>query len=92
MRNFIIIFIISLIIFSSCNFRSYDNIYLSKNLDKSIHNIEVLQKWLYWDYQNNKIPEYVLNEYNTEMERLIKKLLESDEIGLRMLGKQLLLI
>ena len=92
MRNFIVIFSISLITFSSCNFRSYDNIYLSKNLDKSIHNIEVLQKWLYWDYKNNKIPEYVLNEYNTEMERLIKKLLESDEIGLRMLGKQLLLI
>ena len=92
MKNFIIIFSISLIAFSSCNFRTYDNIYLSKNLDKSIHNIEVLQKWLYWDYKNNKIPEYVLNEYNTEMERLIKKLLESDEIGLRMLGKQLLLI
>lgn len=63
--------------FSSCNFRSYDNIYLSKNLDKSIHNIEVLQRWLYWDYQNNKIPEYVLNEYNTVLENtklsLIKK-------------------
>ena len=77
MRNFIIIFSISLITFSSCNFRSYDNIYLSKNLDKSIHNIEVLQKWLYWDYQNNKIPEYVLNEYNTVLENtklsLIKK-------------------
>jgi hypothetical protein len=32
---------------------------------------------LYWDYQNNKIPEYVLNEYNTVLENtklsLIKK-------------------
>ena len=57
-----------IIIFSSCNFRTYDNIYLYKNINKSIHNIEVLQKWLYWDYQNNKIPEYVLNEYNTVLE------------------------
>ena len=64
-------------IFSCCNFRTYDNIYISKNINKSIHNIEVLQKWLYWDYQNNKIPEYVLNEYNTVLENtklsLIKK-------------------
>lgn len=66
-----------IIFYSSCNLRTYDNIYLSKNLDKSIHNIEVLQKWLYWDYQNNKIPEYVLSEYNTVLENtklsLIKK-------------------
>ena len=77
MKEFIMICSISLVMFSSCNFRTYDNIYLSKNLDKSIHNIEVLQKWLYWDYQNNKIPEYVLNEYNTVLENtkhsLIKK-------------------
>ena len=66
-----------IIFFSSCNFRTYDNIYISKNINKSIHNIEVLQKWLYWDYQHNKIPEYVLNEYNTVLENtklsLIKK-------------------
>ncbi len=66
-----------IIFFSSCNFTTYDNIYISKNINKSIHNIEVLQKWLYWDYKHNKIPEYVLSEYNTVLENtklsLIKK-------------------
>jgi hypothetical protein len=78
MRNFIIIFSISLITFISCNFRNYDNIYISKNINKSIHNIEVLQKWLYWDYQNNKIPEYVLNEYNTVLENTKLSLIKNE--------------
>ena len=40
-----------------------DRIYYSKNVDKCIHNLNEMQKWLQEDYANGDIPRYVADNY-----------------------------
>ena len=50
------------ILLSSCAVKR-DRIYYSKNVDKCIHNLNEMQKWLQEDYANGDIPRYVADNY-----------------------------
>jgi len=50
------------ILLSSCAVKR-DRIYYSKNVDKCIHNLNEMQKWLQEDYANGEIPRYVADNY-----------------------------
>jgi hypothetical protein len=52
---------ISILILSSC--KTTNKIYYSKNIDKSIHNLETMMEWLQQDYNNGDIPRYVADNY-----------------------------
>tara|TARA_Y100000592_G_scaffold98873_1_gene173164 strand:+ start:1509 stop:1760 length:252 start_codon:yes stop_codon:yes gene_type:complete len=56
------IFIAITILLSSCAMKR-DRIYYSKNVDKCIHNLNEMQKWLQEDYANGDIPRYVADNY-----------------------------
>ena len=78
-----IFFVAVMIIFlSSCSvfnkFKNNDTVYYSKNINKSIHNIEVMQRWVEEDYQAGLIPENIASNYflvleNTKMGLYKKK-------------------
>ena len=50
------------ILLSSCAVKR-DRIYYSKNVDKCIHNLNEMQKWLQEDYARGDIPRYVADNY-----------------------------
>ena len=56
------IFIAITILLSSCAMKK-NRIYYSKNVDKCIHNLNEMQKWLQEDYANGDIPRYVADNY-----------------------------
>ena len=56
------IFIAITILLSSCAMKR-NRIYYSKNVDKCIHNLNEMQKWLQEDYANGDIPRYVADNY-----------------------------
>jgi len=50
------------ILLSSCSYKS-NRIYYSKSVDKCIHNLNEMQRWLQQDYANGDIPKHVANNY-----------------------------
>ena len=50
------------ILLSSCVLKR-NKIYYSKDVDKCIHNLNEMQKWLQQDYANGDIPRYVADNY-----------------------------
>ena len=50
------------ILLSGCSYKS-NRIYYSKSVDKCIHNLNEMQRWLQQDYANGDIPEHVANNY-----------------------------
>ena len=56
--GFLLMFVL---LFTSC-YRS-NRIYYSKNIKKTIHNLEEMQKWLQQDYESGDIPKYIAENY-----------------------------
>ncbi len=50
------------ILLSSCSYKT-NRIYYSKNVDKCIHNLNEMQRWLQEDHEVGDIPDYVLQNY-----------------------------
>ena len=48
--------IIFLLLLSSCSVNK-DNIFYTKSVKKSIHNLEVLESWIHRDLENGDIPK-----------------------------------
>jgi len=46
---------------SSCT--TQNKIYYSTNVDKCIHNLNEMQRWLQEDYSNGDIPKHIANNY-----------------------------
>ncbi len=53
--------LILLLALTSCTTKN--KIYYSTNVDKCIHNLNEMQRWLQQDYANGDIPEHVANNY-----------------------------
>ena len=73
---------VMMMFFSSCSiynkFKMNDTVFYSDNINKSIHNLEVMQRWVEEDYQAGLIPENIANNYflvleNTKMDLYKKK-------------------
>ena len=61
-----VIILVSIVLFSSCqvlNRKQYDTIYVSKKVDKMIHNLNVMEDWLDYDFRNGRISEDIANNY-----------------------------
>jgi len=50
------------ILLSSCSYRT-NRIYYTDNINKCIHNLNEMQRWLQEDYNAGDIPEHVANNY-----------------------------
>ena len=50
------------ILLSSCSYKT-NRIYYSKNVDKCIHNLNEMQRWLKEDYAIGDIPKHVADNY-----------------------------
>ena len=46
---------------TSCTTKN--KIYYTENIDKCIHNLNEMQRWLQQDYANGDIPQHVANNY-----------------------------
>ena len=72
------------LLFSSCSvfnkFKSDNTVYYSKNINKSIHNIEVLQRWIEEDYQAGLIPKNIANNYFLVLENTKMGLYKKEKI------------
>jgi hypothetical protein len=53
--------LILILALSSCT--TQNKIYYSKNVDKCIHNLNEMQRWLQEDYANGDIPKHVAHNY-----------------------------
>ena len=53
--------LISAILLAGCTTKN--KIYYSKNIDKCIHNLNEMQKWLQEDYQDGLIPRNCAQNY-----------------------------
>ena len=58
--------IIGLLACTSCASKQY--VYQSTKVNKSIHNLELMMKWLKEDYVNGDIPIYVVKNYYIVLE------------------------
>ena len=70
------------ILLSSCSYKT-NRIYYSKNVNKCIHNLNEMQRWLQEDYAIGDIPKHVADNYmivivNTKCS-LYKKIKEQHE-------------
>mgnify|MGYP001225163752 FL=1 len=54
--------IIFLLLLSSCSVNK-DNIFYTKSVKKSIHNLEVLESWIHRDLENGDIPKKLADDY-----------------------------
>lgn len=81
--KFAVKFSLLFLIFSSCSvldgFKNYDTIYQTKNINKSIHNLEVMEKWVEEDYQAGLIPRSVANNYFLVLENTKKSLFKKQK-------------
>ena len=59
MKNLILV--AAVLILTSC-YRT-NRIYYSKNINKTIHNLEEMQRWLQQDFANGDIPKHVADNY-----------------------------
>ena len=50
------------ILLSSCSYKT-NRIYYTKNIDKCIHNLNEMQRWLQEDYEMGDIPNHVAKNY-----------------------------
>jgi|10_taG_2_1085330.scaffolds.fasta_scaffold76338_3 hypothetical protein len=57
-----------LTLLTSCAPKSYEVIYYTKNVKKSIHNLEILEEWVIKDYVDGNIPLWIANNYITTLE------------------------
>ena len=58
-KAFIYLFLLSI----TCSCYRTNVIYYSKNIKKTIHNLEEMERWLRQDYENGDIPEYIAHNY-----------------------------
>ena len=81
--KFAVKFSLLFLVFSSCSvldgFKNYDKIYQAKNINKSIHNLEVMEKWVEEDYQVGLIPRSVANNYFLVLENTKKSLFKKQK-------------
>ncbi len=61
------------------NSKGYDKVYQSKSINKSIHNLEVLEKWIDQDYSAGLIPKHVANNYYLVIDNTKKSLFKSEQ-------------
>ena len=52
-----------LLISTSISCLRTNTIYYSKNIKKTIHNLEEMERWLRQDYENGDIPEHIAQNY-----------------------------
>ena len=50
------------LLLSSCSYKT-NRIYYTKNINKCIHNLEQMQRWLHEDYAGGVISEQAANNY-----------------------------
>ena len=60
MKNHIVYLIVITTTFSCL---STNKVYYSKNINKTIHNLEQIENWLRQDYANGDIPEHIAQNY-----------------------------
>ena len=68
-----------LIAMTSCNVipkKGYDTIYVSKKIDKMIHNLDVMEDWLNYDINNKRIPLDIANNYYIVIENTRESLIQ----------------
>lgn len=56
------VLISTILLLSSCSYRT-STIYYSENINKCIHNLNEMQRWLQEDYNAGDIPKHVANNY-----------------------------
>jgi len=64
MKQILVVSLLALVVLvklPSCKVRN--RIYYTKNVDKCIHNLNEMQRWLQDDYSNGDIPKHVVNNY-----------------------------
>ena len=64
MKQTLVVSLLALVVLvklPSCKVRN--RIYYTKNVDKCIHNLNEMQRWLQDDYLNGDIPKHVVNNY-----------------------------
>ena len=59
-KAFIYLFLLSI----TCSCYRTNVIYYSKNIKKTIHNLEEMERWLRQDYENGDIPRHVADAYS----------------------------
>ena len=72
--------LIVVLLFTSCY--KTNRIYYTKNIKKTIHNLEEMQRWLHQDFESGDIPKHIAENYmvvviNSKCS-LYKKLKESN--------------
>lgn len=68
-----------LVAVTSCNVipkKGYDTIYVSKDIDKMIHNLDVMEDWLNYDLNNDRIPVDIANNYYIVIENTRESLIQ----------------
>jgi len=64
MKQILVVSLLALVVLvklPSCKVRN--RIYYTKNVNKCIHNLNEMQRWLQDDYSNGDIPKHVINNY-----------------------------
>ena len=55
--------LIGILILTLFSCKTTNKIYYSKNINKSIHNLEQMMSWLQTDYKQGDIPLHIANNY-----------------------------